>query len=102
MKKLDLSLVPKKLKPHPIFKGMSKRLKDPSNYLEIEKRLQDILKSDHQHKTVTAYVKCEECQKNRVERQSLMKKEGFKSIQQYMEWKKIHQIIINKRDFPIR
>lgn len=102
MPKLDLATVPKNLKPNPLFKGMSSILKDPKNYKKIEKELIKILQSDHKHKTASSYVKCVECQAKREERKQKMKEVGFKSIQQYMEWKKIMTIIINKQSFQLR
>lgn len=100
MKKLDLSSLPK-LKPNPLFKGMQESLKDPKNFTKIEKQLTAILKADHTHKTVKAYVTCAWCNEKREERKKLMKEVGFKSIQQYMEWKKIMTIIKNKADFQL-
>lgn len=102
MQKLDLSQIPNNIKPNPIFKGLSSDLKDPKAFKKIEKKLQSILKADHKHKTASSYAKCEECNKNREERKKTMKDLGFKSIQQYMEWKKIMTIIINKKDFQVR
>lgn len=102
MKKLDLSKVPKDIKPNPLFKGMKESLKDPNNYEDIEARLSEILKTDHKHKTALSYAKCDECQKNREERKNLMKQIGFKSLTQYLEWKKIMLIIINKQNFQLR
>lgn len=102
MQKLSKEEINKKGKPNPLFKGMKSTLKDPKNYEKIEKRLQEILKTNHVHKTISAYVKCPTCQDRRQERQKQMKKEGFKSIEQYMEWKRIMSIIINKKNFQIR
>lgn len=102
MKKLDIKEVNKKRKPSPLFKGMPKSLKDPSNFETTEKQLIEILKSDHKHKTASSYAKCSECQQKREERKQKMKDIGFKSIQQYMEWKKIHEIIRNKKSFQLR
>ena len=99
--KLNLSDVPK-LKPNPIFKGLSKELKDPKNFAKIEKKLQDALYSDHKHKAISSYAKCERCQVKRMKRQKLMTEMGFKGINQYLEWKKIMSIIINKQNFQIR
>jgi excinuclease UvrABC ATPase subunit len=102
MRKLDLKEVPKRLKPNPIFKGLSSKLKDPANYKDIEDKLQAILKSTHNHKTATSYAKCKECQSKRLERQKMMKDIGFKSIQQYLTWKKIMEIIINQKSFQLK
>lgn len=102
MRKLDLKEVPKNIKPNPIFKGLSSKLKDPEKYKEIEDKLQSILKSTHNHKTATSYAKCKECQSKREERKKMMKDIGFKSIQQYMEWRKIMEIISKKENFILR
>ena len=102
MQKLDLTKVKKNLKPDPIFKGMSKYLKDPKNFMVVENKLQDVLKSDHKHKTASSYVKCKECQTKYQERKARMKELGFKSIQQYLAWKKIHVIIRDKKSFQLR
>jgi len=102
MIKLDLSTVPKKLKPNPLFKGMSDYLKDPKNFDKVELELIKILQSNHKHKTASAYVKCQECQSKRDERTKRMKKIGFKSLQQYMGWKKIHTIIKEKKSFQLK
>lgn len=102
MKKLDFTTIPKNLKPNPIFKGMSSFLKDPANYESTEKKLIEILQSGHKHKTASSYVKCVECQNKREERKQRMKEIGFKSIQQYMEWKKIHTIIKDKKSFQLK
>lgn len=102
MKKLDLKTVRKNLKPNPIFKGMSEYLKDPANFEKVEKKLIEILKSDHTHKTASSYVKCKECNLKRIERQNKMKQEGFKNIKQYLEWKKIHTIIRDKKNFQLK
>lgn len=102
MKKLDLTTVPKKIKPNPLFKGMSNYLKDPKNFNKVELELINILHSGHNHKTASAYVKCKECQSKREERTKRMKEIGFKSLQQYMEWKKIHTIIKDKKSFQLK
>ena len=100
MPKLNLKAVPN-LKPNPIFKGLPKKLKDPKNFLDIEKQLQDVIKSDHQHKNIKEFITCAWCQENRERRQKLMKKLGFKGIGQYLTWKKIMTLMINKKDFPL-
>ena len=99
--RLDLKQVPK-LRPNPIFKGLSGKLKDPKNFDKVEKKLRNILKSDHEHKTVKSYATCLRCNEKRGERKKLMKEIGFKSVTQYMEWKKIQMIIKNKADFQLQ
>lgn len=102
MQKLDLKAVPKSLKPNPIFKGLPTSLKDPKMYAKIEKQLFEVLKGDHNHKTAKAYVRCVDCNSRREERKKIMKDIGFKSLNQYMEWKKIMNIINNKKSFQLQ
>lgn len=101
MKKLDLKEVPK-LKPNPIFDGLDESLKDPKNFKKIDNDLNKILKVKHKHKTASSYAKCAMCQAKRLERQNRMKELGFKSIQQYLEWKRIMFIIKNKKSFQLQ
>lgn len=102
MKKLELKEVNKKRKKNPLFKGFPSRLKDPASFEVVEKQLFDILQSGHKHKTASSYVRCSECMEKREERKRKMKELGFKSMQQYLEWKKIMDIIINKKDFQLK
>ena len=99
--KLDLKQTPK-LEPNPIFKDLPERLKDPKNFPKIEIELFKILKTDHKHKTVRAYVTCAWCQNKLKLRQNRMKAIGFASYGQYVEWRKIMQIITNKANFQIK
>lgn len=102
MNKLTLEQIQAKHKPNPLFKGLSSKLKDPANFEPTEKRLIEILRTDHKHKTASSYVKCAECQAKRSERTMLMKDIGFKSMAQYLEWKKIMTIIKEKKSFQLR
>lgn len=102
MKKLDLATVPKNLKPNPIFKGLPENLKDPACFEGIEKKLMELIKSDHKHKTASSYVKCKECQAKYQVRKKEMRKMGFKSVVQYLEWKKIMTIIRDKKSFQLK
>lgn len=102
MEKLTQKEINKKRKPNPLFKGMPSKLKDPACFEGVMQQLADVLKSNHKHKTASSYVKCNACMARRDERFALMKKIGFKSMAQYLEWQKIHTIIRDKRDFQIR
>lgn len=101
MNKLDIQKVPK-LKKNAIFKGLPDKLKDPENFSKIEKELSGMLKTDHKHKTMKAYVCCAWCQKKLELKQNRMKTMGFKDYSQYMEWRKVMMIIKNKSNFQIR
>lgn len=90
------------LKPNEVLSGLPDKLKDPAMFTVIERKLAKIIKSDHKHKTAKIYVKCAECQEKRQKRLDEIKALGFKNIQQYLEWKKIHYIIKNKQDFRVK
>lgn len=101
MEKIDLKTVSKDIKPNPIFKDMPDKLKDPKLFKDIERRLRMSLISDHKHDTIKTYKKCKRCQDKFNKRHSLIKELGFKDIRQYMEWKKIMSIIVQKRNFQV-
>lgn len=102
MKKLDLKQVPKDLKPNPVFDGMPEDLKNPDCFERIERRLAEIMSTGHRHKTVGAFVKCKPCNGARLKQQALRKELGFKSVAQYMEWRKVMTIIKEEKNFQIR
>jgi excinuclease UvrABC ATPase subunit len=99
--KLNLKEVPE-LKPNPVFDGLLESLKDPKNFKKTEKKLNDILKVKHKHKTLASYVKCSMCQAKRLERQKLMIDLGFKNIPQFMEWRRVMNIINKKQSFKLK
>jgi len=90
------------LEPNPIFKYLPDHVKDVKTYKKIEKSLADAVLSDHQHKSVKEYVKCARCNAKRDRRKALIKEYGFTSVEQYMEWKRVMQIIINEKDFQVQ
>lgn len=102
MEKADIKYINKKRKPSPILKGLPEKLKDTKCYVEIEKKLRDCLISDHKHDSVKAFVKCKRCKTKLDKRQKLMESFGFKSTEQYLEWKKIMSIIISQSNFQVR
>jgi len=99
-KKVDLSNL-HELPTHPIFNNLPEKLKDSACYAEVETRLRNVMFSDHKHATVKGMVRCKRCRDKLQKRQQMMKEEGFESFQQYLEWKKIMNIIIAKKDFVI-
>ena len=101
MEKLDLSTIGK-MKTSPLLKGLAGELKDPKCFKAIERQLEDCVKVSHKHKNATDWAKCSQCQLNFVKRRQLMKKLGFKSGIQYLQWKKIMGIIINKKNFQVK
>ena len=99
MEKLDVSTIPKKLKGHPLFKDFPKDLKDPKRFIPIQKKIDQIMHSDHQHVTVKGFVNCKRCQTKFQKKRVYIKELGFKGIEQYQMWVRIMVIINNKKDF---
>lgn len=82
----------------PLTLSLPETLKDPRHYKTIELRLASTLISDHKHTTVKQYTKCARCTKKRAKRKEIMKGYGFESTEQYMEWRRIMDIITNRKD----
>lgn len=92
MRKEDAAKLPK-YNGNPIFDGMPAYLKDPKNYEKIQKTLLDEIASGHSHSEIIGWYNCVDCQKKVQKRHAMMKKLGFKSPQQYLEWRKVHEKI---------
>lgn len=90
-----------KLKNNPIFKGLPDKLKEVSCYAEIEQKLRLVLVSDHTHPTLKGFAKCARCQAKVAKRRALIEEYGFKSFDQYLAWRKVMDVIYNKRDIKI-
>lgn len=98
--KLDFKKIAK-IKPNPVFKGLPKSLKDPTKYKETELLLFKILESDHKHDKPSDWMKCKICQDKFKEKKKTMKKLGFKNSSQYLEWRKVMDILVNNKTFII-
>lgn len=83
-----------KLKPNPIFEGLSDELKDVKIVPKIEKALS--FPSDHKHRKVSAWQKCVRCQELDKRRKEKMLELGFKDSKQYYAWKQVMATLINK------
>lgn len=101
MKKLSIKKIGK-AKVNPIFSDLPDTLKDVKQYYRIEEKLAKILESDHKHETVKEYATCAWCNQKRELRQNTIKAEGFTSITQYLEWKKVMSIIHNKQNICLK
>lgn len=89
--KPDISL--KKL-PNPLLVGLPKHLKDPENYIKVQKALLETLAGRHSHGELIEWGNCITCQSKLEEHGLLMKRLGFKSPAQYMEWQKVMRIVL--------
>ena len=79
---------------NPLFDGLPEYTKDPKNYKDIESQLFDVMQTDHKHRKMTTFVKCESCQEHLEEKRALLKSMGFESQGQYLEWRKVMGVMI--------
>lgn len=75
--------------------GLPEWLKDPKNYLPVQKALLETLNCGKLHSDPSASLKCKKCGENMMTRRRLMEKFGFKNSAQYMAWKKTHNELQN-------
>ena len=100
MKKETINKI-KNAKANPIFEGLSDELKDPENFLKVERKIAKTMVSDHKHATIKQFIKCKRCQAKVKKKTEMIRELGFKDYNQYASWKKILQIIINKENFQL-
>jgi len=100
MKKDTLNKI-KKAKVNPIFDGLSDEMKDPKNFLKIERKIVRIMISDHKHRTIKTFKNCKRCQAKVRKKAEMIKELGFKSFEQYQNWKKVMGININKQNLEL-
>jgi hypothetical protein len=80
----------KKVNP---LKGLPEYLKDPKNYLPVQKALLETLNCGKLHSDPSQAFHCSKCTENMQVRRELMRKFGFRNAAQYMAWKKTHENI---------
>jgi hypothetical protein len=83
-----------KYTPNPIFAGLPKILKDPDSYYKVQKALIETLACPTTHSDPAEMQKCSTCTENMVDRRKLMHKLGFSSLHQYMEWRKVMELML--------
>lgn len=76
-----------------IFKGLPEKLKNVEAYDVIEKHIFGIMKSDHTHRKVSAFMKCEKCKPKFEERKKYIDSLGFADYHQYLRWKQVMEIM---------
>lgn len=99
--RIGLKDIPKKYKKNPILKGIPDDLKTEEKFREITTKCSEIMKAEHQHKSVKSFVTCVWCQENLKKRQEYIKELGFKSYGQYAEYSRVMSIIINKTPIQV-
>lgn len=87
---------------NPIFKDLPEHLKDVDKYKELETSFFNILQNGHKHKSPKTYAGCRDCNFLLKKRHDMIMKAGFTSMGQYFSWKKVMDIIYNKRAFQIK
>ncbi len=87
--------------PDPLTKDLPATLKDPKCFKRVLKKVADASETGHEHKTILQWKVCKHCQQKFLERRAVVKKLGFASYEQFLKWKKITDIIINKREVRI-
>jgi hypothetical protein len=90
-----------KLKPHPVLAGLPNELKDPACYKGIQTKLSRCMVSDHGHNSVKGFAKCKRCKAKYEKRHKMILDMGFSSTEQYLEWRKIMDIITNGKGVTI-
>lgn len=91
---IKLKDLPKKNRKIPkILEGIPEDLKNYDKFIEVERQISSHLISSHKHRSPATYIKCSECQEKRKARTDELKNLGFKSYEQYLEWRKIMLII---------
>lgn len=73
-----------------ILSDLPPYLKDPKNYMKIERALLECLSCRKAHSEPLEVANCKTCQTNLQKRRVMMGKFGFKSIEQFMAWRKTH------------
>lgn len=83
----------------PTLAGLPEYLKDPKNYIKVQKALLETMSCSKSHSDPSEMFHCKQCTENMIKRRELMKKFGFKSPAQYLDWKKTHEEI--KKRMPL-
>jgi len=89
------------LKENPSLAGLPDELKDPSCVKRVEREIQNASATGHKHRKPSEWLKCEHCQKKSKARKDKLRELGFKDYGQFLLWRKIQDIIINKREIWI-
>ncbi len=76
-----------------VLDGLPEELKELDQYETIERRVAEIMKADHKHTKVGAFMKCKKCQPKMAERRTYLQDLGFKDYHQYLKWKQVMGIM---------
>lgn len=82
-----------------ILDGLPDYVKDPANYMTIQKALLNTLSCGKSHSDPVKMAECKKCTENMLVRRQLLKRFGFKNSAQYMRWRRTHESI--KTRYPL-
>lgn len=97
MSKLTIAEIAK-LPTNPIFEGLSDSLKETGQLEDVDRQIRLLMHSDHKHATVKGFTRCKRCMAKVDRRRELLSSIGFSSYPQYLEWKRVLGVMINKQD----
>jgi len=92
--------LPKALQPS-ILAGLPEYLKDPNVYDKVQKAIVSSIQSSCTHSDPSEWMSCRKCGEKMAERRALLKRLGFKSPAQYMQWKKVHEMMRTELRDPL-
>ena len=89
-----------KYAPNPLLASLPPHLKDQANFDKIQRALLETLVCRKTHSDVVKMAECTKCTENMLVRRKLLKELGFQSVAQYMEWRKVHEVIKKRVPLP--
>ena len=92
MNEPDITKFPK-YRPNPFLADLPTHLKDPKNYKKIMKAILDTLATKHSHADLFEWSQCKSCSQKMLERRLLLKNLGFRNPRQFLEWRKVMDVI---------
>ena len=87
--------------PDPLFADLPEQLKDPANYENVANKILKAGEAGHEHKHIIVWKRCKNCQQKFLERRAMVKKVGFSSYEQFLKWRRVMDIMINKREIRL-
>jgi len=94
--KPDIKLKPK---THPLIASLPDFLKDPKNFIPIQRKILKTLETKCSHSDVLEFAKCPVCTENMLKRRKILRDLGFKNPAQYFAWRRVHESIAQR--FPL-
>jgi hypothetical protein len=88
-----------KAQVNPYLRGLPEYLKKPESYDKVQKALLEAMATGCSHADPSEWFNCKKCTEKMLERRQLMVRLGFKSVEQYMEWRKVHELMRNPEMF---